>query len=75
MGLNYVHICDAATSSEDAAHVAQGIRHILDGTIRAFSSEYESSSPFLSRWFRLIVTPMQGHRSYGAVVMHINVSD
>ncbi len=75
VGLNYLEICDAATSSEDAAHVAQGIRHILDGTIRAFSYEYESSSPFLRRWFRLIVTPMQGHRSYGAVVMHINVSD
>ena len=55
--------------------VAEGIRHILDGTIRAFSYEYESSSPFLRRWFRVIVTPMQGHGRYGAVVMHINVSD
>lgn len=55
--------------------VAEGIRHILDGTIRPFSYEYESSSPFLRRWFRVIVPPMQGHGRYGAVVMHINVSD
>ena len=55
--------------------MAQGIRHILDGTIRAFDYEYESSSPTLRRWFRVIVTPKQGSPSYGAVVMHINVSD
>lgn len=75
VGLNYLHICDAATSSEDAAHVAQGIRKILDGTMRAFSYEYESSSPCLHRWFRVVVTPMQRHRTHGAVVMHLNVSD
>jgi two-component system sensor histidine kinase/response regulator len=75
VGLNYLDICDAAGPQPDAQHVAQGIRHILDGTIRAFSYEYESSSSTLRRWFRVIVTPMQGSRSYGAVVMHINVSD
>ena len=75
VGLNYLRICDAAGTQPDAQHVAQGIRHILDGTIRAFSYEYESSSSTLRRWFRVIVTPMQGSRSYGAVVMHINVSD
>ena len=75
VGLNYLHICDAAGPQPDAQHVAQGIRHILDGTIRAFDYEYESSSPTLRRWFRVIVTPKQGSPSYGAVVMHINVSD
>ena len=75
VGLNYLHVCDSAGTHSDARHVAEGIRHILDGTIRAFSYEYESSSPFLKRWFRVIVTPMQGHGRYGAVVMHINVSD
>ncbi len=75
VGLNYLHVCDSAGTHPDAAHVAEGIRHILDGTIRAFSYEYESSSPFLRRWFRVIVTPMQGHERYGAVVTHINVSD
>ncbi|MCW5800265.1 MAG: Histidine kinase [Nitrospira sp.] len=75
VGLNYLHVCDSAGTHPDAMHVAEGIRHILDGTIRAFSYEYESSSPFLRRWFRIIVTPMQGHGRYGAVVMHINVSD
>ena len=75
VGLNYLRICDSAGNHPDAMHVGEGIRHILDGTIRAFSYEYESSSPFLRRWFRVIVTPMQGHGRYGAVVMHINVSD
>ena len=75
VGLNYLHVCDSAGTHPDAMHVAEGIRHILDGTSRAFSYEYESSSPFLRRWFRVIVTPMQGHGRYGAVVMHINVSD
>lgn len=75
VGVNYLHVCDKAGNHLDARRVAEGIRHILDGTIREFSHEYECSSPFLRRWFRLIVTPMQGHRSYGAVVMHINVSD
>lgn len=74
VGLNYLHVCDSSGTHPDAMHVAN-IRHILDGTIRAFSYEYESSSPFLRRWFRVIVTPMQGHGRYGAVVMHINVSD
>ncbi|GMV48964.1 hypothetical protein FBQ96_00740 [Nitrospirales bacterium NOB] len=63
VGLNYLHICDAAGAHQDASHIGQGIRHILDGTIRAFSYEYESSSPFLRRWFRVIVTPLQGHQS------------
>ena len=75
VGVNYLQVCDAAAPNPDATQVARGIRNILDGTIRAFSYEYESSSPFLRRWFRLIVSPMQGHRSYGAVVMHINISD
>ena len=30
VGLNYLHICDAAGAQSDAQHVAQGIRHILD---------------------------------------------
>ncbi len=75
VGLNYLRVCDSAGTNRDAMQVAEGIRHILDGTIRAFSYEYESSSPYLRRWFRVIVTPMQGHGRYGAVVMHINVSD
>ena len=75
VGLNYLQVCDSAGTDRDAMQVAEGIRHILDGTIRAFSYEYESSSAFLRRWFRVIVTPMQGHGRYGAVVMHINVSD
>jgi hypothetical protein len=37
-------VCDAAGTQPDAQHVAQGIRHILDGTIHAFSYEYDASS-------------------------------
>ena len=43
VGLNYLQVCDAAAPNPDAVHVAQGIRHIPDGTIRAFSYEYSSS--------------------------------
>lgn len=75
VGLNYLDICDAAGPQPDAQHVAQGIRHILDGTICAFDYEYESSSPVHRRCFRVVVTPMRGEGRYHAVVLHIDVSD
>ncbi|MEO8159743.1 MAG: GAF domain-containing protein, partial [Betaproteobacteria bacterium] len=76
IGLNYLGICESARGegSSEAAHVAAGIRAVLDGSAKRFSIEYPCHSPAEQRWFLLTVTPLSNERLTGAVVMHLDVT-
>jgi len=77
VGLNYLDICDRARGdgSSEARMVAEGIRSVLNGAEKTFSTEYPCHSPTEQRWFQLVVTPLRDDRRVGAVVMHINITE
>jgi PAS domain S-box-containing protein len=76
LGVNYLEICDGV-AGEDAAvarQVATGIRAVLGGTARSFTTDYACHSPTERRWFTVTVTPVAGTHPTGAVVMHRNIT-
>ena len=76
IGLNYLELCAAAQGdfAIEGHRVAQGIRHVLDGSEKSFSLEYTRHSPSEQRWFLMIVSPLAPELPSGAVVMHVNIS-
>ncbi len=48
---------------------------MLDGKDSAYTLEYPCHSPAEQRWFLMTVTPLDGHTSKGAVVMHLNITE
>jgi diguanylate cyclase (GGDEF)-like protein/PAS domain S-box-containing protein len=77
VGANYLGVCDTAfgSNSAEARQVADGIRSVLSGARKRFSTEYPCHSPTVERWFLLTVTPLGDALPQGAVVMHVNISD
>jgi diguanylate cyclase (GGDEF)-like protein/PAS domain S-box-containing protein len=77
IGVNYLEICDNARGdgASDAHLVAEGIRSVLSGEKKSFSAEYPCHSPTEQRWFQLLVTPLREDHLFGAVVMHVNITE
>jgi diguanylate cyclase (GGDEF)-like protein/PAS domain S-box-containing protein len=77
IGLDYLATCDSAREhgSAQAGEIAAGLRAVLAGELKSFSSEYPCHSPQQQRWFLLMATPLGGDRPVGAVVMHLDVSE
>ena len=77
IGTNYLEICTGAQGrdSADADRVAEGIRSVLSGSEGSFSIEYPCHSPSKQRWFLCLVTPLDDDNRYGAVVMHIDITE
>jgi DNA-binding response OmpR family regulator len=76
LGRNYLEVCERA-SGDDASlarSAAAGIRSVLRGETPEFSLEYPCHSPAEPRWFRLMVTPLPGGPTGGAVVMHVDIT-
>lgn len=59
----------------DRIKVARGIKAVLKNKLKEFVYEYPCDSLQIKRWFRMIVTPLQGAEKAGAVVMHIDISE
>ncbi len=77
IGVNYLDICSAAKSSEDAegvAHISSGIRAVLEGRQSSFAFEYPCHSPDQQRWFQTVVTPLNLPEG-GVVVAHANITE
>ena len=74
---NYIAVCEKSTGdrSEEAQAAAKGIRDVLAGERPTFALEYPCHSPDHQQWFRLMVTPMQGGHTHGAVAMHVDVTE
>jgi PAS domain S-box-containing protein len=77
IGLNYVDIANSTFGQEegDGKKVARGIKAVLKNKLKEFVYEYPCDSLQIKRWFRMIVTPLQGAEKAGAVVMHIDISE
>jgi signal transduction histidine kinase len=76
VGSDYPGICDAVLDNH-AAQAAADIRAVLDGQLADARVEYPCHSPSEKRWFRMTATPLRrgdGSR-YGAVVMHVDISE
>ena len=76
IGVNYLEVCDNARGDDasEANRVAAGIRSVLGGALKSFSTEYPCHSPTAQRWFLMTVTPLADDRPNGAVVMHMDVT-
>ena len=58
IGLDYLEICGASAAGASGAHqIAEGIRSVLDGVEKTFSTEYSCHSAAEQRWFLMTVTP------------------
>jgi diguanylate cyclase (GGDEF)-like protein/PAS domain S-box-containing protein len=77
LGLNYLDICDAARGDRTAcAHqIADGVRAVLGGGVDSFSLEYACGPATEQYWFQLTVTPLGNGLPYGAVVMHLDITE
>ena len=84
VGVSYLDVCDAAASQDVvgggregavAALVAQGLRHVLAGSLDRFDYDYACHAPGESRWFNVRVTPAVINEARGAVITHHNVTD
>jgi diguanylate cyclase (GGDEF)-like protein/PAS domain S-box-containing protein len=76
LGSNYLAVCSMAggPGQSDAQHAAHGIHAVITGTRASFALEYPCHSPLQNRWFELRVTPIEGGRPGGVVVMHVNIT-
>lgn len=74
-GVDYLAACDSVTGPDahDAAAAAHGIRSVLAGEQRAFSLDYECSSPDRRRWFTLRAAQLSGPGS-GALITHVEIT-
>ncbi len=77
IGSNYLEICDGVPEEESAEHhlVADGIRSVLTGRAKSFSLKYQFRAAADELWFLLRVTPLSNDGPYGAVVMHLNITE
>jgi PAS domain S-box-containing protein len=75
VGANYLAVCRDSSGefSEQAAVALDGIRSVLNGSVRSFSLEYPCHSPDIQRWFIMTVEPLLTLDG-GAVVTHIDIS-
>lgn len=74
-GHNYLLSCASAGTTPDAAHLVDGLRRVLDGTLPAFSQDYDCPDTVPRRWYRVIATPMRGDRRGLTAVMHLDISE
>lgn len=76
VGTNYLAVCDSATGScsEEAGHMATGLRSIMRGDRDIFEIEYPCHSPHEERWFIARVTRCHYDRAL-TVVAHTNITE
>jgi DNA-binding CsgD family transcriptional regulator len=76
IGMNYLAVCDAAEgeSSDEAKHVARGIRSVISGELQEYSIEYPCHSPTEKRWFFMRAVRLDGPGPLRVVVSHENIT-
>jgi diguanylate cyclase (GGDEF)-like protein len=77
VGQNYLDHCLArkGDEGEEARRAREGIRAVLDGSIRSFSLEYPYRAPGKERWFCLLAAPISAERFRGAVLLHLDITE
>jgi diguanylate cyclase (GGDEF)-like protein len=78
-GTNYLAACDVAGEAggmAEAAAFAEGLRSVLDGSTREFSTEYPCHSPSERRWFIARTTPfLASDAERQAVIVHERITE
>jgi PAS domain S-box-containing protein len=76
LGANYTEFCERNSSDfgKDARKAAKAIREVLAGTRDKYFLEYCCKLGGLSRWFYMLVAPLQT-REGGAVVSHTDITN
>ena len=76
IGANYLEVCRRAirTGNPVAEQALEGIEAVLNGTKQRFAMDYECSSPFEERWFKMTVL-LQKTPGVGVVISHSDITD
>ena len=76
-GADYLEVCRRAATagSADAQKALAGIEDVLAGRRATFEMHYPCHSPAAKRWFQMVVTPLAGVVSGGAVVAHMDITE
>jgi diguanylate cyclase (GGDEF)-like protein/PAS domain S-box-containing protein len=76
LGANYLAVCGRAYGADQASArtAAAGIQAVVAGTVPTYSQIYPCHSPTRLQWFQLVVTPLEGIRPGGVVVMHVDIT-
>ena len=75
VGADYLAVCQRATDMADplAREASEGIRSVLNGSMKDFSLEYPCDSPDEQRWFLMTVVNPQ-YKGLGAIISHNNTT-
>lgn len=75
-GINYLELCDRASGySADKAHeVAAGIRSVIAGKEKEFTTIYPCHGPGEQRWFYLRVKPLDQETPCRVILSHENIT-
>lgn len=74
VGMDYLAVCRQVFGPRGAGEIEAGIRAVLNGTRRLFSTEYPHKSPAGQRWFLLEVSQLPSPHP-GAVVVHVDITE
>jgi diguanylate cyclase (GGDEF)-like protein/PAS domain S-box-containing protein len=76
LATNYLAVCNRAHGPDQASArmAAAGIRAVVAGTVPTYAQAYPCHSPGRLQWFQLLVTPLEGMRPGGVVVMHVDIT-
>lgn len=71
VGVNYLTVCSAPTSTEETADIHQRLRALMAGAIEDLSYEYPCHSPHELRWFLMRARRL---REGGALITHTDIT-
>jgi len=76
-GVDYLEVCKRASfrGSSDAEKALTGIQDVLTGKLQSFGMQYPCHSATEERWFHMLVTPLAGVTTGGAVVAHSDITE
>ena len=76
VGANYLDVCQRSMQDlgDEARHVMEGLRSVLNHSQPTFKYEYACHSPTELRWFTMQVSPLSREEG-GAVIAQINITD
>lgn len=75
VGVDYLHVCELASSEMGSNELANGIRSVLNGELEYFAMEYSSHSPNNDSWCLLSIVPLDGKHRVGAVITHLDITE
>jgi PAS domain S-box-containing protein len=75
-GANYLEACKQAAAGGAAAaeRAVQGIQKVLAGSLPSFEMQYTCHLGAGTKWFHLLVTPLSGVTTGGAVITHVDIT-